>query len=422
MFDFIVCAVSNLFRIYLIYRFAEVFLGRKLEEKHKAVLVYLCFFAANTLLFWEFHTAWINITCNLVGTGAIVWLYTKSIKTNLFATSTICLIHMGCDVVATLLFISYQDGQVHSQVYAAAAVFLIFICELLSEKIITTRKDMGNAPNFSLIIVPLSSVIVIWLLIYSESCGEKGIAIVGMGLLVINFFMLYLYNLLLHSLAQKYESEMLRQKVQVYANQLDVTLQNEEKVRALKHDIKHHMNEIKLLANKADMAGIHHYIDEMEVFIHNPKEIVASGNIEIDSLLNYMLQRAKEELETVCIKVMLPENIQHTLDINVLLGNLLENAIEAAGQTDQKYLSVNIILSRGVLDIQIENSFLTVNDIQKDGRRTFLTTKKEKEEHGIGLNNVRKIVESYNGTMKIETADGIFCVRVILYIAKMDNK
>ena len=421
MFDFIVCAVSNLFRIYLIYRFAEVFLGRKLEEKHKAVLVYLCFFAANTLLFWEFHTAWINITCNLAGTGAIVWLYTKTIKTNLFVTSTICLIHMGCDVVATLLFISYQDGQVHSQVYAAAAVFLIFICELLSEKVITNRKDMESAPNFSLIIVPLSSVIVIWLLIYSGSCGEKGIAIVGMGLLVINFFMLYLYNLLLHSLSQKYESEMLRQKVQVYANQLDVILQNEEKVKALKQDMKYHMNEIRLLANKSDMAGIHHYIDEMEVFIHNPKETVASGNMEIDSLLNYMLQRAKEELETVCVKVMLPEKIQHTFDINVLLGNLLENAIEAAKQTDQKYLSVNIILSRGVLDIQIENSFLTVNDILKDGHRIFLTTKKEKEGHGIGLNNVQKIVESYNGAMKVETTDDIFCVRVILYMAKMEK-
>lgn len=134
-----------------------------------------------------------------------------------------------------------------------------------------------------------------------------------------------------------------------------------------------------------------------------------------------MLQRAKEELETVCVKVILPEKIQHTFDINVLLGNLLENAIEAARQTDQKYLSVNIILSRGVLDIQIENSFLTVNEIQEDGRRTFLTTKKEKEGHGIGLNNVRKIVESYNGAMKIETADGIFCVRVILYMAKMEN-
>ncbi len=108
--------------------------------------------------------------------------------------------------------------------------------------------------------------------------------------------------------------------------------------------MKHHMNEIKLLANQSDMVGIHDYIDQMEMFMHNPKEIVASGNMENDSLLNYMPQKAKEELETVCVKVMLPEDIKHSFDINVLLGNLLENAIEAAKQTDKKYLGVNILL------------------------------------------------------------------------------
>ncbi len=421
MFDFTVCAVTNLFRIYLVYRFAEVFLGKKIEERHKAVLVYLCFFIANTGLFWGFHTAWINITCNLVGISAIVRLHTKSFKTNLFVTSIIYLINMGCDVAGTLLFISYHDGQIHSQVYAAISVFMIFICELLTEKLITNRKHMENTPNSPLIIVPLSSIIVICLLIYSNSCEEMGIAIVSIGLLVVNFYMLYLYNLLLHFISQKYEAERLRQKMQIYANQLDIILQSEEKVKALKHDIKHHMNEIKLLAQKEKITEINEYIDQMEEFMHNPKELVASGNTEIDSLLNYMLQRAKEELKTVCVKVLLPEDIKHSFDVNVLLGNLLENAIEAAVQTERKYLSVNIILSKGTLDILIENSFVGVNEIQKDGHRTFLTTKKEKEWHGIGLNNVKKIVESYNGAMKIDTRDDIFSVRLILYMTKLKN-
>lgn len=421
MFDFTISAVMNLFRIYLIYRFAAAFSGKMTTKRYQAVLVYLCFFIINTALFWGFHMAWINIACNLTGISAVVRLYTKSVKTNIFVTSIIYLINMGCDVAGTLMFISYRDGQIHSQIYAAVSVFLIFICELLTEKIVTNQKNLEDAPNFPLIVVPLSSVVVICLLIYSGTCQEMGIAIVSIGLLVVNFFMLYLYNLLLHSISQKYEAEMLRQKVQVYANQLDTILQSEEKVRALKHDMKHHMNEIKLLANKSGITEIGSYIDRMEAFMHNPKEIVASGNMEIDSILNYMLQRAKEELETVCVRVMLPEDMKHSFDINVLLGNLLENAIEAAVQTDKKYLSVKIVLSRGVMDIQIENSFLAVKDVQKNGHRTFLTTKKEKERHGIGLNNVRKIVESYNGAMEVETREDIFSVRLILYMAQAAN-
>ena len=106
-----------------------------------------------------------------------------------------------------------------------------------------------------------------------------------------------------------------------------------DRIREIRHDMKHHMNELKLLANKYNVIEIQDYIDRMEYFIHNPKEIVSSGNVEIDSVLNYMLQKAKAELETVDVKVILPEEIKHSFDLNVLIGNLLENAIEAARKT-----------------------------------------------------------------------------------------
>ena len=108
-----------------------------------------------------------------------------------------------------------------------------------------------------------------------------------------NFLVLYLYNVLLRAFSQRYENEILKQKVQIYANQLDIILQNEDKVKRLRHDMKHHMNELKLLAIKNKDGSIQEYIDSMEEFINNPKEIVSSGNTEIDSVLNYMLQRRR---------------------------------------------------------------------------------------------------------------------------------
>ena len=52
----------------------------------------------------------------------------------------------------------------------------------------------------------------------------------------------------------------------------------------------------------------------------------------------------------------------------------------------------------------------------------FQTTKPLTDRHGIGLKNVRKIVEKYNGTMAVMTKDGIFCVNLILYMARMRNE
>ena len=114
----------------------------------------------------------------------------------------------------------------------------------------------------------------------------------------------------------------------------------------------------------------------------------------------------------------------HSFDLNVLIGNLLENAIEAARQTETKYLNVYIALQKGVLKIQIENSYVTetISEVNKrDGSRIFLTTKKKKEQHGIGLKNVKKIVELYNGNIDIQTRGNIFSVKLILYMSMVGN-
>ena len=423
MLDFMICALTNLFRIFLIGRCASIFLGADVDKKKKHI-VYGCFFVINTVLFWEFHTVWINMICNLMGIGAIVWLYTKSVRTNLFITGTIYLVNCGCDVAATSLFVNYRDGGAYNQIYAVISFFLIFMCELVIEKIITIHKDAEDAQNISLVLMPICSIIVITLLVYTDTCTDIGLTIVSIGLLIANFLMLYLYNLLLHSISQQYEMEMLKTQLQAYANQLNVVLRGEEKIKALRHDIKHHLSELMLLANKHDVAEIQKYIDEMNSFLKNPNEIVSSGNLEIDSVLNFMLQKAEKELKTVDIKVMLPEKVRHSFDINVMLGNLLENAIKAAGKTENKYLSVHIKLKRGILKVKIENSFESSYILRKEQNRkdTILkTTKPFTKQHGIGLKNVKKIVEKYNGTMAVTAQKGIFCVNLLLYMARMEN-
>ena len=100
---------------------------------------------------------------------------------------------------------------------------------------------------------------------------------------------------------------------------------------------------------------------------------------------------------------------------------MLENAIEAARQSDRKVLYVDISLKKGIMKIQIDNSFRTVNMLQENGEKIFFSTKKRKEQHGIGLKNVKKIVESYQGDMDIEIAEDIFSVKTCLYMPETKN-
>ena len=420
MLNFVICAITNLFRIYLTYKFAEIFLGKTDKPKRLLFLVGALFYVSNLALYWGFHTAWINVLSNLAGVFAVVCLYTKSIKTNLFITISITLINIGCDVFATLPYVQYEDGQTFNQIYEVLTDLYLCVCLLLLGKIITTRKNANEFFKISLISVPLCSIALITFFIYSEECGDFCVAVVGIGLLIINFFMFKLYDQLLQSMSRQLEAELLEQKNQIYVNQLKTIMQSEEKINALRHDMKHHVNELMILANGGKSKEIAAYLTRMTEALQNPDEIVSSGNLEIDSVLNYLLQQAKEKLTTVNVKVTLPEELKHTFDAIVLLGNLLENAIEAASQTERKYLSVNISLNKGVLLVRIDNSFLSDKEAQKnlEDKKSLLILKK-KEHHGLGLKNVQRIVDAHNGTMEIIKENDLYSVRVLLYLSRV---
>ena len=149
----------------------------------------------------------------------------------------------------------------------------------------------------------------------------------------------------------------------------------------------------------------------------NPSEYIATGNESVDGLLNYKLQRANEILNVVEARVNIPEKLMlHSFDLNVVLGNLLDNAIEAAVQTEEKELKMTIKLEKGILFIHIHNSCLGI----KNGRLKRLeTTKEDALNHGIGLGNVQRIIEKYHGDMDLICENGYLETDIIMYINEL---
>lgn len=417
MINVIVCAATNLFRVYLVYRFIRVLVGGKLT-KIGEVIAYSTFFLINTGLYLTFYMAWINLASSLIGVGLLVALYTKSLRTILFTTCSINILTVACDAFSVLLFVEYEDGKIFNQVYYVVTVFLIFVCELLVEKIVNCKRKVDAVQSLPLIIIPSCSIFIIVFVTYSKNISQNEIIVISIILLLMNFATFYLYNLLLKFFLEKYENDMLKQRIQSYSNQMEIIHLGEEKVKTLRHDLRHHINELRALSMKGDVNAIQQYINEMGAFLQNSGEIVSSGNIEIDSILNYMLQKAEQDNLCMNVKVQLPDKFIHTFDLVVVLGNLLENAIEASKQTDEKLLNVMILFKQDVLKISIENSYsgkLILNE-KTTGEAKLKTTKSEKDLHGIGLNSVRQIVKKYNGMMKIEPRNSIFSVKLVLYM------
>ena len=173
MTDIVICISTNLFRVYLISRFMHIFLddkeNRNCSDRLKAFMVYGGFFMVNTTAYLTLHMVWVNFVCNLAGIGLIALMYVKSIKMVLFVTCSVYMINMGCDTISTLLFVNYKDGMGFSQVYEVITVFLIFICEVLTEKIVEVRRKLENTRNMSIGLIPLCSIGMFCAMIYTKS-------------------------------------------------------------------------------------------------------------------------------------------------------------------------------------------------------------------------------------------------------------
>lgn len=235
--------------------------------------------------------------------------------------------------------------------------------------------------------------------------------------LIINISVFYLYNVLLENYIHLRDYDIYKQQTYAYQNQLDVIMESQNRIRALRHDMKNHILALQVLVQKKEVEEADNYLDSMQHFMKNPQEYVATGNDTIDSLLNYKIQKAKDVLNLVETKISIPEKLNlHSFDLNVVLGNLLDNAIDASAQTKEKELKIMMKLDKGVLFLNICNSCRGI----AEGKRSILeTTKSDKMNHGIGLKNVRRIVEKYHGDMEFLCENGSMEADIMIYVKDM---
>lgn len=298
----------------------------------------------------------------------------------------------------------------------------ILLIVVLLEKTISVKIKNFQIEGFLWVLllgIPIVSISMVVILVRNEIEKSYLIVVEVSGLLVINLIIFYLYNALENFYIQKKEQELTKQQINMYENELEIMKKSYYNIRALRHDMKHHMMELKFLVKKGEYDEILTYIDSMGVFILNSDEYVDSGNKEIDSTLNYLLQKADKILDNTKINIVLPENLSvHTFSINVILGNLLENAIDAAQKSKEKYLSIDMRTKRGLLFITIENSYDGSIQLNKN---EIVTSRKNKESHGIGLKNVKMIVEEQGGQMQVMWVNNRFVVKVMLYLSSLND-
>ena len=197
-------------------------------------------------------------------------------------------------------------------------------------------------------------------------------------------------------------------------------------IRSMKHDMKNTLSVVlRLAAEKGESENkeLQAYLSEMNNAFDGLDFRFKTGNSVIDTLLNMKYHEALRlvpNLQVDVKKLLLPSDLAiQSYDIAVILGNALDNAIEACRKLKEKepeaktFIRLSSVRKDKLLIFKIENSF---DGTLKRKRQTGLpeTDKADKKVHGIGLANIKNTAEKYQGTMDYKTDSRVFVLSVMI--------
>ena len=411
----IIVLIVNVLRTLLLKKVMDVFLSvDDIEEKLlKIGLGIYCLLT--TTMYSIFGVSALYEICNCLGIIGLTCFYHELWKTRLWVSLVLFSLDMANSLIVLFVF-----GNIAKFQQPAIQALLMLICTTIISHISypPEAKEIAfdRKQTLLLLVIPAMSVIVLSVLMLGEL--EKIFAILISGcMLIINISVFYLYNILTENYIHLRDHDIYKQQTYAYQNQLEVIMESQNRVRALRHDMKNHILALQILVQRKEVEETNKYLDSMKNFMTNPEEYVKTGNDVVDSLLNYKIQKANEVLNVVETKISIPEQLRlRSFDLNVLLGNLLDNAIDASMQTEDKKLKITIKLDKGILFLNICNSCQMIADEKKN---FWETTKEDKANHGIGLKNVRRIVEKYHGDITFFYENNIIQTDVMMYVKEM---
>jgi len=220
-------------------------------------------------------------------------------------------------------------------------------------------------------------------------------------------------------LVQSQKEVMWEIKEKEYKNQLVYTKSIEEMfdtMKAQKHDFNNYISTIYGLIYLNKITDAKEYLKSLAERISFNSRIIDINHPIVAALINVKMEKAARENIDMEIDVSIPSELPYDLiDITVVLGNLLDNAIEAClkKENDERYIFVNIYIKGTYLVIKIVNSKTIQVSVCKESEERY-TSKEDSDNHGYGLFNIKQVVKKYDGLIKIEDLENEFSVRIAL--------
>ncbi|MDO4289265.1 MAG: GHKL domain-containing protein [Eubacterium sp.] len=411
---------ASLFEGILIYYWVRAFSKEKKIPLIKGILE-IILVSGWILVSWRFFRNPI-VMITFTALGCIVLFYVNKVllKTAVTAAFVFCVIMALCDVLASYIIMflgrtSLENTRLIPGYMLAANIitkFLILI--FVSFVYVGGPKGSGGLSlkkSIYILVLPVASIVILYqLTTYTEM--EKGLdaflCILGIcGLFAANIYAFTFFEKEERLEKQRLEEAFLKQQIENERRYYRSLETSSEEIRKMRHDLKN------------TLTALYGYLEEGRVetaiaFIQKSSAQAAArtsvtGYSALDALIYAKGERARGLKTVFETQIALPPGLSvDEMDLCIILGNALDNALEASEKLPPKQRRVLLQMKAfgGMLMVKVTNSTF------EKQIETLQTCKKDKRNHGLGLKTIRDLTEKYDGIVQIESQNYQF--RLIL--------
>ena len=190
----------------------------------------------------------------------------------------------------------------------------------------------------------------------------------------------------------------------------------QEDTRAFRHDVQNNLTAIAMLMQEGKIDEAERYLNDMRTEVNALSPKVVSGDDMVDSLISSKLAKMSENGIRFSMDGVIDGGLNwKPMDICTVFANLLDNAIEAASQTEDGFIRLECKKTGHHRLIRASNSCKENVDCESLlSGESHITSKADKSLHGYGIGNIRKTVEKYGGMMQISCAERVFTMELLL--------
>lgn len=402
----IVYLISSILGTYAKYKFVKIFYISEIDRRRKDFLLFTCYYIIINLAYLLIDIPILNLVLNIGFMFGIALTFDSSIKRaiamNAILVTTLTVIEL-ITVFATGYILKVDHIITKADYHSIFGVILSNVSSYVIVVAINKYKNIRKGAKIpihywiALIIVPIITFYLLYIIMQKAVVSNTYLVIIAVMVLAINFTIFALYDAI-SGYFEKRELEIVaRQLNYSYEKQLGLMKTSLKKTSSFRHDMTRHIISLRSLINASENSKAIEYLDKIDEDVSGNHMFVNSGNMVVDSVINFELSAVEKENVDLSLMIeQIPDKLKiKDYDLTILISNIVLNAVEAVRLIEyDKRISLRLEYDKSMLMLSVTNTFDGVIDTSSNG---FKTRKKDKTLHGIGLSNVKAIIDKYNG-------------------------